>query len=156
MNPPPKILDAEITPSHLKVRLDTGIMVLMPLEHVPTLLLATEKERQDMEVFDRSLHWESLDCDLSVEGLLNGAKEMPSLARNAEVNAVNQSTQRRIIPKDNYMVASDFGIAENIHYVSPRSRCFTPFGWGGLLCACAKCAFRFKTQNGLLKNIEQK
>ncbi len=36
-----------------------------------------------MEVFDHSLHWESLDCDLSVEGLLAGAKEMPALARKA-------------------------------------------------------------------------
>jgi hypothetical protein len=36
-----------------------------------------------MEFFDRSLHWESLDCDLSVQGLLTGAKEMPSLARKA-------------------------------------------------------------------------
>ena len=83
MNPPPKILDAEVTPSQLKVRLETGITVLMPLEHVPTLLLATEKERQDMEVFDHSVHWEKLDCDLSVEGLLTGAKEMSSLARKA-------------------------------------------------------------------------
>ncbi len=63
MNPPPKILDAEITPSQLKVKLDSGITVLMPLDH--------------------SLHWESLDCDLSVEGLLAGAKEMPNLARKA-------------------------------------------------------------------------
>ena len=55
----------------------------MPLEHVPTLLLATDTERQDMEVFDHSLHWESLDCDLSVEGLMAGAKEMPSLAQKA-------------------------------------------------------------------------
>ena len=83
MNPPPKILNAEITPSQLKVKLDSGITVLMPLELVPTLLLATEQERQEMEVFDLSLHWESLDCDLSVEGLLVGAKEMPSLARKA-------------------------------------------------------------------------
>jgi hypothetical protein len=83
MNLPPKILNAEITPSQLQVKLDSGITVLMPLEHVPTLLLATEKERQDMEVFDHSLHWEELDCDLSVEGLLTGAKEMPSLARKA-------------------------------------------------------------------------
>jgi hypothetical protein len=83
MNPPPKILSAEITAIELKVKLDSGITVLMPLEHVPTLLLATEKERQDMEVFDRSLHWESLDCDLSGQGLLTGAKEMPSLARKA-------------------------------------------------------------------------
>jgi hypothetical protein len=83
MNPPPKIVNAEITPFQLKVKLDSGITVLMPLEHVPTLLLATEKERQDMEVFDQSLHWESLDCDLSVEGLLADAKEMLSPARKA-------------------------------------------------------------------------
>jgi hypothetical protein len=83
MNSPPKILNAEITPSQLKVKLDSGITVVMPLEHVPTLLLATEQERQEMEVFDHSLHWESLDCDLSVEGLMAGAKEMPGLARKA-------------------------------------------------------------------------
>jgi hypothetical protein len=83
MNPPPKILDAEISATELKVKLDSGITVLMPLEHVPTLLLATEEERCAMEIFDHSLNWETLDCDLSVEGLLAGAKERPALARKA-------------------------------------------------------------------------
>jgi hypothetical protein len=83
INPPPRIIDAEISASQLKVKLDSGITVLMPLDHVPTLLLATQEERQEMEVFDHSLHWEALDCDLSVEGLMAGAKEMPSLARKA-------------------------------------------------------------------------
>ena len=83
MKPPPKILDAEISATELKVKLDSGITVIMPLEHVPTLLLATEEERRGMEIFDHSLHWEALDCDLSVEGLLAGAKGMPLLARKA-------------------------------------------------------------------------
>jgi hypothetical protein len=83
MSLPPKIIEAEIDARNLKVRLDSGITVLMPLEHVPTLLLATDEERGAMEVFDRSLHWEALDCDLSVEGLLAGAKEIPGLARKA-------------------------------------------------------------------------
>jgi len=83
MSLPPKILEAEIDPRNLKVRLDSGITVLMPLEHVPTLLLATDEERGAMEVFEHSLHWETLDCDLSVEGLLAGAKEIPGLARKA-------------------------------------------------------------------------
>ncbi|MFM8364179.1 MAG: DUF2442 domain-containing protein [Verrucomicrobiota bacterium] len=83
MNPPPKILDAGISSSQLEVRLDSGVTVIMPLENVPTLLLATEQERQTMEIFDHSLHWEILDCDLSVEGLLAGAKERPELARRA-------------------------------------------------------------------------
>ncbi len=68
----------------------------MPLEHVPTLLLATEKEQQDMEVLDHSLHWESLDCDLSVEGLVVDAKEMPSLARKA-LERVFARQNRRLI-----------------------------------------------------------
>ena len=83
MSLPPKIIEAEIDARNVKVRLDSGITVLMPLEHVPTLLLATDEERSAMEVFDRSLHWEALDCDLSVEGLLAGAKEIPGLARKA-------------------------------------------------------------------------
>lgn len=83
MNPPQKILSAEITATELKVKLSSGVTVLMPLEHVPTLLLATEKERQDREGFDHSLHWASLGCDLRVEGLMARAKEMPNLARKA-------------------------------------------------------------------------
>lgn len=83
MNQPPKILDAEISATELRVKLDTGMIVVMPLKNVPTLLLATDQERREMEVFDHSLHWESLDCDLGVEGLMAGAKELPSLARKA-------------------------------------------------------------------------
>ena len=83
MSLPPKILEAEIDARNLKVRLDSGITVLMPLQHVPTLLLATDEERGAMEVFDHSIHWEAIDCDLSVEGLLAGAKEIPGLARKA-------------------------------------------------------------------------
>lgn len=83
MNRPPKILEAAIDQRNLRVRLDSGITVLMPLEHVPTLLLATDAERSAVEVFDHSLHWEELDCDLSVEGLLAGSKELPGLARKA-------------------------------------------------------------------------
>lgn len=83
MNPPPKILTAEISDAELRVKFDSGCNLTMPLERVPTLLLATQKERREMEIFDHSLHWESLDCDLSVEGLMAGAKEMPRLARKA-------------------------------------------------------------------------
>lgn len=83
MNPPPKIVEAQIDSRKLQVRLDSGITLVMPLEHVPTLLLATDEERAEMEVFDHSLHWETLDCYLGVEGLLAGSKEMPGLARKA-------------------------------------------------------------------------
>jgi len=37
-----------------------------------------------MEVTPYSLHWESLDCDLGIEGLLQGAREHPKLAEKAQ------------------------------------------------------------------------
>ena len=36
-----------------------------------------------MQFHSYSLHWESLDCDLGIEGLLQGAKEHPKLAEKA-------------------------------------------------------------------------
>lgn len=83
MLPPPKIVEAQIDSRKLQVRLESGVTVLMPLAHVPTLLLATDEERAVMEVFAHSLRWEALDCDLGVEGLLAGSKEMPARARKA-------------------------------------------------------------------------
>jgi hypothetical protein len=41
INPPPKIIDAAISASQLKVKLDSRITMLMPLDNVPSLLLAT-------------------------------------------------------------------------------------------------------------------
>jgi hypothetical protein len=46
-------------------------------------LLATEEERNAMEVDPFSPHWEALDCDLGIEGLLQGAEEHPKLAEKA-------------------------------------------------------------------------
>lgn len=83
MKTPPKIINATIDARSLSVELDSGIQLVMPLDHVPTLLLATEQERQKMQIYPHSLTWEDLDCDLSVEGLLQGARELPCLAQKA-------------------------------------------------------------------------
>ncbi len=78
-----EIKTASIDATHLTVELDGGFTFTVPLTFYPTLLLATDEERNAMEVSPYSLHWESLDCDLGIEGLLQGAKEHPKLAENA-------------------------------------------------------------------------
>ncbi len=80
---PPSIVKAEIDDACLTVWLSTGETVAMPISSVPTLMLATAEERQRMTVHKHSLSWDDLDCDLSVEGLLSGAKELPGLAQKA-------------------------------------------------------------------------
>ncbi len=78
-----EIKTASIDAKRLTVELTDGFTFTVPLSFYPTLMLATDEERNAMEISPYSLHWESLDCDLGVEGLLQGAKEHPKLAEKA-------------------------------------------------------------------------
>lgn len=78
-----EIKAASIDATALSVELKDGFAFTVPLSFYPTLLLATDEERKAMEVSPYSLHWELLDCDLGIEGLLQGAKEHPKLAEKA-------------------------------------------------------------------------
>ncbi|MEQ9859572.1 DUF2442 domain-containing protein [Pectobacterium cacticida] len=44
----------------------------VPLAWFPRLLHATEAERNNYELSPRGIHWDNLDEDISVEGLLDG------------------------------------------------------------------------------------
>lgn len=78
-----EIKTAHIDATRLTVELTDDSTFTVPLTFYPTLLLASEEERNAMEVGPYSLHWEALDCDLGIEGLLQGAKEHPKLAEKA-------------------------------------------------------------------------
>jgi uncharacterized protein DUF2442 len=78
-----EIKATRIDATRLTVELADGSTFTVPLSFYPTLLFATDEERNTMEVSPYSLHWESLDCDLGIEGLLQGAKEHPKLAEKA-------------------------------------------------------------------------
>ena len=67
----------------LWVSLSDGRTIAAPLAWFPRLLEAAPEQRAQVELSKGGLHWDALDCDLSVEGLLAGDKEMPGLARKA-------------------------------------------------------------------------
>lgn len=54
------------------VDLSDGRRLGVPLAWFPRLLHANAAERQRVEISTRGLHWEELDEDISVEGLLAG------------------------------------------------------------------------------------
>ena len=87
-----EIKNAHIDAARLTVELTDGSAFIVPLTFYPTLLLASEEERNAMEITPYSLHWESLDCDLGIEGLLQGAKEHPKLAEKAWKRAEHRQT----------------------------------------------------------------
>ena len=85
-----EISTARVDSIHLEVVLTDGCTLTVPLAFFPTLLLASQEERDELEVTPYSLHWDSLDCDLGIEGLLQGAKEHPKLAEKARRRADRQ------------------------------------------------------------------
>jgi hypothetical protein len=54
------------------VHLDDGRVMAVPLAWFPQLLAATPEQRVPFELSPRGIHWEALDEDISIDGLLAG------------------------------------------------------------------------------------
>jgi len=70
----PDAVDVSITEDTLNVELSDGRSISAPLEWYPRLVHATQDERNNWRLIGRGhgIHWEDLDEDISVEGLLAG------------------------------------------------------------------------------------
>ncbi|MBI2917000.1 MAG: DUF2442 domain-containing protein [Chloroflexi bacterium] len=70
----PDALGVEVTDEALTVELSDGRAISVPLAWYPRLLHATHEERGNWRLIGRGegIHWEDLDEDISVEGLLAG------------------------------------------------------------------------------------
>ncbi|MGC0859316.1 DUF2442 domain-containing protein [Pantoea agglomerans] len=58
--------------STMWVELSDGRTMGVPLVWFPKLLNASERDRNDFELSKRGIHWDALDEDISVDGLLAG------------------------------------------------------------------------------------
>ena len=54
------------------VDLSDGRTLGVPLAWFPRLLRATPEQREQIRISSRGLHWEALDEDISIAGLLAG------------------------------------------------------------------------------------
>ena len=71
-----------VTEAKLTVELADGRLISVPLAWYPRLVHATPAERNNWELIaaNRHIHWEDLDEDISVEGLLAGRRSGESEA----------------------------------------------------------------------------
>ncbi|MCK0744903.1 DUF2442 domain-containing protein [Chromohalobacter nigrandesensis] len=70
----PLAVEVSFTADTFRVALDDGRELSIPLAWFPRLLHATSEQREQWELIGRGegLHWEALDEDISVAGLLAG------------------------------------------------------------------------------------
>jgi hypothetical protein len=68
----PLARDVRVTPKGLRVILADGREILAPLEWFPRLQKATRSQRGNWRLIGGGIgiHWEEIDEDISVEGLL--------------------------------------------------------------------------------------
>jgi Protein of unknown function (DUF2442) len=64
------------TDDHMWVDLEDGRTLGIPLAWFPRLLHATKAQRENYELSRRGLHWEALNEDISVAGLLAGQGDL--------------------------------------------------------------------------------
>jgi hypothetical protein len=74
-NPGERVADVVCTDDKLKVDLEDGRTISVPMVWYPRLLHATAEQRRNWEPAGGGfgIHWPDIDEDLSVEGLLRGA-----------------------------------------------------------------------------------
>jgi hypothetical protein len=60
------------------VNLADGRVIGVPLAWFPRLLRATPEQREQVRISSRGLHWEALDEDISIAGLLAGLGDQTS------------------------------------------------------------------------------
>ncbi|MBT9612064.1 MAG: DUF2442 domain-containing protein [Burkholderiales bacterium] len=58
------------------VDLSDGRVLAVPLAWFPRLLHATAEQRQLVEISSKGLHWDALDEDISIAGLLLGVGDL--------------------------------------------------------------------------------
>jgi hypothetical protein len=54
------------------VDLSDGRILAVPLAWFPRLLNANDEQRAQLRISSRGIHWETLDEDISIDGLLAG------------------------------------------------------------------------------------
>ena len=58
--------------NNMWVDLSDGRMLAVPLAWFPRLLHATPEQRERVEISQKGLHWDALNEDISIAGLLAG------------------------------------------------------------------------------------
>lgn len=76
-------IDVRFDDSRMWVDLADGRSLAVPLAWFPRLLDATPAQRAAVVISPRGLHWDALDEDISVDGLLAGVGDLGRTAKAA-------------------------------------------------------------------------
>ena len=102
----PAVENVGITDDTLSVELSDGRTISAPLAWFPRLLHASKEERGRWRLIGRGqgIHWEEIDEDISVEGMLRG---VPAHRPKSSVRLSRPQANGRRAPSNNRLKRSD-------------------------------------------------
>lgn len=75
MSSSPSATQVRFDQDSMWVELSDGRTIGVPLAWFPRLLHGTAEQREQVRISSRGLHWEALDEDISIAGLLAGLSD---------------------------------------------------------------------------------
>lgn len=79
----PRAVSVDFDDDQMWVRLEDGRTLGIPLAWFPRLLHGTPEARRGVSISPSGLHWEDLDEDISIAGLIAGRGDMTKASRRA-------------------------------------------------------------------------
>ena len=112
----PNAISVEVSGKALSVKLSDGRMVAIPVDQYPRLAYATRQERANWRIIGRGhgIHWEDIDEDISVEGLLAGNRSGESTTSLMRWLLARHQPKFRPWKGEGYGEANDLGLPENL------------------------------------------
>ncbi len=83
MNISVRATEVRFDDSQMWVELEDGRTLGIPLAWYPRLLRGTRAERAKVKISPSGLHWEGLDEDISIAGLIAGRRDMTKPRKRA-------------------------------------------------------------------------
>ena len=80
---PPRAVEVTFDDDQMWVRLEDGRTLGIPLAWYPRLLHGSPALRDKVEISPSGLHWEELDEDISIAGLIAGRGDITQMTRVA-------------------------------------------------------------------------
>lgn len=79
----PRATDVRFDDDQMWVELEDGRTLGIPLAWFPRLLHGTPEQRSEVTISATGLHWETLDEDISINGLLAGRGDLTMFRKSA-------------------------------------------------------------------------
>lgn len=144
----PNVIGVESSGDALNVMLSDGGTVSFPVDWYPRLASATQRERTNWRLIGegRGIHWDDIDEDISVEGLLAGKRSGES--KRSFVNWLKTRRQPRFRPwkGDGYGERNNLGLPARLLILGESHYEKESDGWG---CELTKAVVQDYLEGGV-------